>query len=202
MSISYPIALPDPAGFRSITLRAVEIAGMTRSIFSGARQVQSSVSGEYWEADVVIKPMKRAAGEAYVAWMLSLKGPVGSFYLGDPAGKTPRGTISGSPTVNGASQTGSSLVIAGGAGTLLPGDYIQIGSGATQRLYKNLTTATLGSGNSLDIWPKLRESPSNGAAVVYTNCKGVFALGDAFKPAWSIDFALLYGISFSATEAI
>jgi hypothetical protein len=111
------------------------------------------------------------------------------------------------PFVNGGSQIGDSLVIDGCSpnvtGFLLPGDYIQLGSGATTQLYKVLTQVdTDGSGGAtLDIWPNLRSSPADNATVVVANTKGRFRLKDNIQQ-WQINEISSYGITFDCVEAI
>jgi hypothetical protein len=58
-----------------------------------------------------------------------------------------------------------------------------------------------GSGLALiDIWPRLRESPIDGAQLILSACKGVFRLADN-NPGWSISFAKMYGIEITCVEA-
>jgi hypothetical protein len=118
-------------------------------------------------------------------------------------------SIAGSfgPLVNGASQTGSTLVIDGASpsvtGWLLAGDYIQLGSGASATLHKVLTDVnTDASGNAvLDIWPSLRASPADNAVVTLTSPRGRFRLATNMQN-WSINESSVYGLSFDAVEAI
>ena len=111
------------------------------------------------------------------------------------------------PFVNGGSQTGDTLVIDGCSpnvtGFLLPGDYIQIGSASTTQLYKVLTQVnTDGSGGAtLDIWPDLRSSPADNAAIVVANTKGRFRLRENVQQ-WQINEISSYGITFDCVEAI
>ena len=111
------------------------------------------------------------------------------------------------PFVNGGSQTGDTLVIDGCSpnvtGFLLPGDYIQIGSASTTQLYKVLTQVdTDGSGGAtLDIWPNLRSSPADNAAIVVANTKGRFRLRENVQQ-WQINEISSYGITFDCVEAI
>lgn len=200
MSLTFPLALPS-TGIKSVVFRGPKLAGVTRSIYTASRQVSEN-SGEFLEVDVTLKPMKRPTAEAWVATLLSLRGPVGTFLLGDPSGIKARGTVAGSLIVSGGSQVGSSLVTSGGTGTLLQGDWVQIGTGTAQRIYKCVKDVSLGVGAVVEIFPRLRESPANSAAITYANCKGVFALVEGGKTSWSIDEAIIYGISFQATEAI
>ena len=83
-------------------------------------------------------------------------------------------------------------------GTLLAGDYIQLGTGSAARLHQVLVDQS-GSGN-LEIWPNLRDTYS-GETVIYSSPKGVFRLGNS-TTSWSIDNASFYGISFEAIEAL
>lgn len=157
-----------------------------------------------WMADINLPRMTRAQAEPWVAALLSLNGREGSFLLGDTANKTARGTATGVPLVKGASQTGASLITdgwtAGVTGILKAGDWFQLGAGTTARLYKVLVDANSnGSGEAtLDIWPKLRSSPADNAALVVSSPMGRFMLANNID--WSVDHAKAYGLSFQAVE--
>jgi len=73
---------------------------------------------------------------------------------------------------------------------------------STRRLYKATADAwSNGSGVcTINIWPRLRESPPVGDAPGFQDCKGTFRL--ASEPTWSVDPAKIYDIGFSAVEAI
>jgi hypothetical protein len=111
------------------------------------------------------------------------------------------------PFVNGAGQTGESLVIDGASpnevGYLLPGDYIQLGSGSTSTLHKVLEQVdTDSSGNAtLTLWPHIRTAPANNATVRVGNTVGRWRLSSG-ESSWSVNEASIYGISFSCMEAI
>jgi hypothetical protein len=195
MSITYPLTLPVTKGIRMVTLMAHYIVGIAASSFTGQQQVYE-YPGSFWEAQVELPRMVRADAEVWIAFLLSLHGRSGSFFLGDPAGRTALGTASG-VTVNGASQTGNTLAVSG-SGTIQAGDYLQLGSGITTRLHKNLTTQALPA--TLDIFPRLRESPTNGSSVVLASAVGTFRLKDNVT-SFAIDVAKTYGITFNAIEA-
>jgi hypothetical protein len=197
MSIIYPLALPVSPGARGVTLTANFIVAQSASPFTAQQQVYEH-PGSWWSAQFDLPTMTRAQAEIWIAWLLALNGRSGSFLFGDPAGTAPLGNAGGSPIVNGAGQTGKTLTISGLTGTLKAGDYFHIGSGLTQRLYKNLTDQGPG-GVTLDIFPRLRESPANAAPLVLTNAQGAFALADN-TTSWSIDNAKLYGLTFHAME--
>lgn len=387
MTISYPLALPSHTGLRAIELRATNAVAYSRSPFTFAGQA-FAYPGQMWQADVTLPPMKRDDAEQWVAWLVSLRGQLGTFTMGDPIGATPRGsalanrvnlldyseqfdnaywskgnstitansiaspdglttadtlventatashniqeafsfvagttytlsiyvkeqsarnfrigfptaqfggvapfavfdTTSGSvlsvsggvvttsesvgngwfrfsiskgasvsasgniaflltdgttgtylgdgvsgayiwgaqlevgsvpttyqpifagygPFVNGASQTGESLVIDGASpdevGYLLPGDYIQLGSGSTATLHKVLEQVdTDSSGNAtLTLWPHIRTAPADNATVKVGNTVGRWRLASN-ESSWSVNEASIYGISFTAMEAV
>jgi hypothetical protein len=160
-------------------------------------------AGQMWQADITLPTMKRSDAEQWVSWLISLRGQLGTFLLGDFVGGTARGTPTGTPLVNGASQSGGELVIDGATpdvtGWLKAGDYIQLGSAGTSRLHKVLQDVNSdGSGNvTLDIWPHLRSSPADNATVIISNPKGIFRLASN-ETAWTVSDLLLYGITFGA----
>ena len=194
MAISYPLDTPTTIGFESIELRAVNATITSQSPFSYKQQVISH-TGQRWEASVSIPSVLRDLAEPWAAFLTALKGQTGTFLLGDPLGATPRGTVS-SCTLTG--NAGDESVTVTMTGSLLAGDYIQLGSGTTARLHKVLVDQS-GSG-TLEIWPALRSTYSS-ATVTTTNAKGVFRLNQNMS-SWQISNANSYGIAFEAVEAI
>lgn len=208
MTITYPLALPTPTRVRSVRWRQQSVVAVSRSPFTGQRQVQRH-AGQWWEVDVVLPPMTRDAAAAWIAWWTSLNGPEGTFLLGDVTYPQPRGTAAGepgTPLVKGAGQTGATLAIDGlpatTAGYLRAGDFVQLGTGSSSRLHQVLADASSnGSGEAtLDIWPRLRSSPADNAAVVVSAAKGVFAMTGTAD--WQVDTLRHYGLSFSAIEVV
>jgi len=195
MAISYPLNTPTTIGIESIELRAVNAVAVSQSPFTYKQQVISH-QGQIWSASVSIPSVRRDLAADWKAMLVALKGPVGTFLLGDPDYATPRGTVSGTPTLSGTA--GDSTVSVTMTGTLLAGDYIQLGTGSAARLHQVLVDQS-GSGN-LEIWPDLRSTYS-GETVIYSSPKGVFRLGNS-TTSWSIDNASFYGISFDAIEAL
>lgn len=111
------------------------------------------------------------------------------------------------PFVNGASQTGDTLVIDGCSpsvtGFLMPGDYIQLGAASSATLHKVLTQVDTDSvgGATLDLWPSIRTAPADNADVVVANTKGLFRLKENITQ-WQINDISSYGITFDCVEAI
>ena len=195
MAISYPLNTPTTIGIESIELRAVNAVAVSQSPFTYKQQVISH-QGQIWSASVSIPSVRRDLAADWKAMLVALKGSVGTFLLGDPDYATPRGTVSGTPTLSGTA--GDSTVSVTMTGTLLAGDYIQLGTGSAARLHQVLVDQS-GSGD-LEIWPDLRSTYS-GETVIYSSPKGVFRLGNS-TTSWSIDNASFYGISFEAIEAL
>ena len=209
MAESYPLTFPTQTGVTSVEITATDVVSISESPFTLAQQVVRH-AGARWSATIRIPPVKRSDSEYWNSFLLRLRGQFGTFLLGDPNAATPRGSAAsaaGTPVVNGASQTGNELAIDGlptsATGYLLAGDYIQLGSGSTARLYKVLEDVdTNGSGEAtLNLWPDLRSSPADGATVTVSGAKGLFRLATN-DATWTINNAGFYSISFAAVEAL
>ena len=206
MAISYPLTPPTSPGVRRVTISAENVVSAVTSIFTLQTQTQE-YEGRRWHLSATFPPMKRAYAEDWLAFFLKLRGRNGTFLFGDPNGSAPRGSGLGTPLVDGASQTGLELATKGwtpsSSGVLLPGDYIQLGSAGTSRLYKVLTQADSDSAGevTLDIWPSLREPPSDSAAITLDDAVGLFRMADNLTQ-WDLDVAAFYGFGFRAEEAI
>ena len=194
MAITFPLDTPTTIGIESIELRAVNAVATSQSPFTYKQQVISH-TGQKWEASVTIPSVRRDKAAEWKAMLVALKGQTGTFLLGDPDYASPRGTVS-SCTVTGSA--GDETVAVVMTGSLLAGDYIQLGAGSSARLHQVLIDQT-GDGD-LEIWPALR-SDYTGATIVFNNAKGVFRLSTNIT-SWSINNASTYGISFEAVEAI
>lgn len=194
MAISYPLSLPTHTGIAAIELRAINAVAYSQSPFTYAGQAHA-YSGQMWQADISLPAMKRADAEQWIAFLVSLRGQYGTFTLNDPSATSPRGTAT-SATISGS--TGDSSVSVTMTGTLLAGDYIQLGTGADARLHKVLQDQS-GTG-TLEIWPALRADQSSVSADL-TSASGVFRLASN-QQSWSVNEASVYGITFGAMEAL
>lgn len=206
MAITYPLSLPDSTSYESARMSAKSIVGVTRSPFTGQEQVQKH-QGQWWEFEGKLVPMSRANAEAWIAFFISLNGMQGTFLLGDPLGATARGGAGGTPLVNGASQTGNSLITDGWTasqtGILKAGDYFQLGTGSSSKLYKVLNDANSDSGGNatFDIWPSINTAVADNTAITTSSAKGLFRLATNEMP-FDLGQAQQYGLSFSAIGVI
>jgi len=194
LALSYPLTQPTTIGIEQIELRAVNAVATSQSPFTYKQQIVSH-GGQRWEASVTIPSVRRDLAAPWKAMLTGLKGPTGTFLLGDPDYATPRGTVS-SCTLTGTAGSDSPTVTM--TGTLLAGDYIQLGTGSTAKLHQVLQDQD-GDGN-LQLWPDLRTDYTD-ATVTFNSPKGVFRLKESIT-SWSINNASFYGISFEAVEAI
>jgi hypothetical protein len=206
MAITYPVSLPTVEGIAEITLTAQNVVGTTESPFTFAQQTFKH-PGERWTATVTITPSQRDRIEPWIAFLASLRGKLGTFLLGDPSGTTPRGSLAtGTVLVNGAQDAQSETISIDGLPTstnnlLLPGDYLQLGSGSTASLHKVLVAVNSNSGGQADveIWPAVRRDLVDNEAVTYLNTVGRFRL--AQDVSWSIGSDTRFSTSFTCVEA-
>lgn len=83
MAITYPLNTPTNLGIANIVLSAENAVALSQSPFTFQQQIVAH-PGQRWAASVSLPPMKRQDAEYWVAFLLSLKGQVGTFLLGDP----------------------------------------------------------------------------------------------------------------------
>ena len=202
---SYPVSMPDNYA-SAISWRLDNAVGVSESPWNFSQQVVA-FDGQRWAFDFNVPVMKRADAEAWITFLVSLRGVLGTFLAAPPDALTPRGTATGTPLVKGAGQAGNTLVTDGWTngvtGILKKGDWLQLGSGSTSHLHKVLADANSdGSGNaSFTIEPALREAPTDNSAIVHTPARGLFRLTDS-APGWRVNEAGFYQIAFSAVEAL
>lgn len=205
---TYPLSLPAtpaPVSSRFALRRAVALA---ESPFTGQQQTYEWPLA-LWTAEIKLPPMKRSTAAEWQAFFMKLHGRRGTFLLGDPDSKNPRGAISlsATPTLNSSVAIGDYDVSIAGVGNSIvafkAGDYIQIGSASTAKLYMITADATSnGSGVvSVSVEPTIKATASGGAAVTFISPKGVFRM-NTNELGWDADHVSKYGITFSATEAL
>jgi len=202
MTISFPLALPKTPS--SIVFCGDSQTGESESPFSFSQQTYEWPA-DRWLATLSWSILNRVNADDVEGFILSLRGRVGSFLMGDPLRTSARGTWLGqSPLVNGASQTGFTLAIDGLTPTTttgIKGDYFQLGTGATSRLYRLTAPFTAnGSGQAtLDFWPRLREIPADNAALTLSSARGLFKL-NTNRRSWTIQDDLDSDISIDCIE--
>ena len=198
-----PISMPAAPGF--IAARFGLETNTQRFESPLTRAVQRvKLSGDRWTATYTLPVMTRAQMAAWQSFFLQLEGSLNTFAGFDPDARTPRGAATGTPLVNGASQTGSTLTIDGCAASvtnwLMAGDYF------VQNGQMHLLTApanTNGSGQAtLNFKPAMRTSPADNAPLTVTHCTVPMVLVDDGQSMWSSGKRLgVYdALSFSGVE--
>lgn len=206
MAITFPVAIPSGDAVRSVSIEMDDVVGIGESPYTLTQETFEH-AGKRWAMRVQIVSNRRAINEAWVAWLASLRGRRGTFLMGDPIGKVPRGIATGTPMVKGAAQTGGTLLTdgwtAGVTGILLAGDWIQLGTGADSRLHKVLQDANSdGSGNAtLELWPGPRTAPSDNATIIVRDTVGLWRLASN-KRNYDIGLAQIIGLGFDCVEAL
>ena len=199
---TYPLTIPTNGGYRSVTLRQINVSAVSTSPFTLHQQVVSH-AGARWEADISLPPMARADAAVWVGFLSSLRGVFGSFIMGPPDAASPLGSAGGSPLIEGAGQTGDTINLDGATasqtGWLKAGDYVQIGD------YLKVVLADAdsdGSGNvQIEVWPEVRNAVADNTALITASPTGLWRLASN-DLSYDIDSVSLYGISFSAVEVV
>lgn len=132
--------------------------------------------GSHWRASLVFEDWRRYEIAELEAFLVALRGGAGRFYLWHHARETPRGIATGTPLVNGAGQSGASLITDGWTanqvGILLPGDYIGVNN--ELKMVIESVDSDAGGNATLKIEPPLRASPPDNAIITTTKPLGKF----------------------------
>jgi len=189
-----PEIIPSVARIRDFRLQPVALTGRFDA-FTGQVSFQELNAGktDRWAGTYTFVPAPRATLAQLTAWLLRL-GRVGTFFAFDPDRRSPLSGFSDSVTVAGGLQSGRTINVNGAAnGTLLAGDYVQIGS------QYFLVTGDVATG-VLPIWPALRTSPANLAPVVVVN--PVMTARITSTPEWARSPGARSEISISFEEVV
>ena len=141
----------------SLERRLVTSVAEARSPFTGTSQIQDW-GASWWEYQFEMAVTQGAQARQLSAFFTALGGLRGRFLFPDPSIVVPIGL--GNPYVTEAQVAGSSTLRTAGWGLgLRAGDFFQLGSDATTRLYQLTTDVMpLGSEAALEFIPPLRAS--------------------------------------------
>lgn len=179
----------------------------SRSPATGTEEVQDW-GGEVWVYSIECRIIQGRGARELSAFFDALGGRRTRFLFADPAAVNPEGdvaTLHRLPVVEGASQTGNTLVTSGwdpGTWAMKWGDFFSLGSDVSTRLYRVTADAMAdAAGNAtLSITPRLRASPVDQEALEVTSPKVVLRMN---SPAPTlIERADKHTFSFSAEEGL
>jgi hypothetical protein len=180
-----PITMPTRPGFVSCKFGLQTNTQTFTSPLTNNTQ-RMLLGGAIWTASYSLPKMNAHDQAAWQAFLLQLDGRVNTFYAYDPDRQTPRGVGGGTPLVNGANQTGTSLTIDGCpnnvTGWLKAGDYFNVG---TELKQLTQDANTNGSGQTtLNFRAALRGSPADNAPITINNCTVQMILADDQQAIW------------------
>jgi hypothetical protein len=204
MTVSYPLDLPSSPGFSEATFRKMDMNASQISPFTGQQQVQDH-EGQWWEAELTLPPMNPREARDWVGFLSSLNGILGTFYLGDPYGREPIGTASGTPVVDSGTtdSTGTELDTRGWGPNqselLQRGDYISVND---ELKIITQTAASDSNGEAtLSIEPAFRTEPSTNDPITVNEPKGVFSLSEN-RTEWQESGYVLEGLTLPVREVM
>lgn len=146
----------------SLERRLVTSVAEARSPFTGTSQIQDW-GASWWEYQIEMAVTQGAKARRLSAFFTALGGLRGRFLFPDPSIEVP--VAVGNPYVTEAQVAGASTLRTAGWGLgLRAGDFFQLGSDATTRLYQvTADTVPLGSEAVISFVPPLRASVPAGA---------------------------------------
>ena len=150
---------------RDLTFGIVWNTQVSTSPLSGAVQTLE-LPGARWQISFRLSDREEADSVLIQAHLLKLRGRVNRSLIYNFARPVPRGTIAGTPLVNGASQTGNTLAIDGctAGTTLLAGDFFSVND--ELKMLTADATANGAGAMSLSLDEPIRTSPSDNSAIV------------------------------------
>lgn len=173
-----------------------------RSELDGTVQTLA-LPGDIWTAVLTFTNKFDPDARTLRAFLASLRGQSGRFYLSPPAYKR-AGLALGNPLVKGASQTGLTLLTDGWnvsqTGVLLAGDYIQIGS--ELKMITSDTNSDSGGNATLSFTPPIRVSPADNGSVIVDTPKCIMMLKDPNQARWQAQPTPIYAMSIACEEAL
>ena len=168
---------PTSPKFQSLAVSSNQGTFVSRSI-SGRRQSRQ-IGGQYWRLRASFPPMPRAQFAPIYAFVIAQRGRYESFSVIPAVISTGQGSPAGTPLIDGASQTGRSLVTNGWSNSIVlfkAGDYLKIAG--NDKVY--MVTADVSSDGSGDatiaIEPALVASPADDAAITHSSVPFTVAL--------------------------
>lgn len=193
-TITFPSS-PKPS---AMAWRLVQPAQQNISQWTGARQVLASGRG-WWECSLTLPPI---VGETAVnnwrAFIGAAQGAVNDFQV--PVNEIAQSSATATPLVNGASQTGRSLITDGwppSTTVLYGGQFVTINNQLLQ-LTNNIVSDSSGNA-TITFAPAIRVSPADNAAIEFKNPYALMYFAE--DPGYSVEPGLVYSLSFNLRES-
>ena len=168
---------PTSPAFNSLSIGSVQPSFISRSI-SGRRQARQT-HGQYFKMTATFPPMTRAQFAPINAFVIKQRGQYESFQVVPPVVNAGLGSPAGTPLVNGADQTGRTIVTDGWSNSITifkAGDYLKFAN--HDKVYTvTADVSSSGAGAAtIAIEPALITSPATDSAITYTSVPFTVAL--------------------------
>lgn len=164
-----PVTLPTAPAYRKARMEPIENSVIQRVPLGGIGPRVRRL-GDHWALSVEYPPIQEGDQlAALLATIVAARADIAQHPVPQP-----RVSVAGSYgalVVNGANQTGGLLNVTGGTAGLVvkAGQFFSVSAGGRSYLYMvmadRLIDAAFGGGTQFPIWPMLRRSPDNGAAI-------------------------------------
>jgi len=168
---------PTSPAFNSLSISCVQPSFISRSI-SGRRQARQT-HGQYFKMTASFPPMTRAQFAPIHAFVLKQRGQYESFQVVPPVVNAGLGSPAGTPLVNGADQTGRTVVTDGWNNSIVifkAGDYLKFANhDKVYTVTADVTSSGAGAA-TIAIEPALITSPATDSAITYTSVPFTVAL--------------------------
>ena len=168
---------PTSPAFNSLSISCVQPSFISRSI-SGRRQARQT-HGQYFKMTASFPPMTRAQFAPIHAFVLKQRGQYESFQVVPPVVNAGLGSPAGTPLVNGADQTGRSVVTDGWNNAIVifkAGDYLKFANHDKVYTVTADVTSSGAGASTISIEPALITSPANDSAITYASVPFTVAL--------------------------
>jgi len=196
--------LTIPSGIR-IESSVFGLRSNTQIFISPLNQATQRIelSGAKWIVTYNLTLHKRAEIAELQSFLLRLRGQANTFFGFDPDAKTARGVATGTPKVQGGSQTGTSLITDGWTisttGILKTGDYFTVNNELKQ-MVADVNSNVSGTA-TLTFEPPLRNAPVDNADIDVSQASAIMRM-TSDEAIWDVDRRNLYKITFSGVEII
>lgn len=192
--INFP-ASPWP---QTISWRLVQPSQTNISAWTGQRQTVVSNRG-WWECEITFPPIVGTTNiNVWRSFLAKTQGQANDFRV--PVDETPQSTASATPAVNGAGQTGRSLVTDGWPASttvLVAGQFVTI---EEQLLQLTADVVSNASGQAtITFEPPIRVSPVDNSNIEFKNPFSLMYLVE--KPYLSVEPGYIYNLSLSLRES-
>jgi len=193
-TITFPSS-PKPSGMQ---WKLVMPAQTNVSGWTGGRQTLASNRG-WWECQLTLPPLVgRDAVNPWRSFVAQARGSANDFQV--PVDATAQSALANTVLVNGAGQTGRSLVTDGWPASttiLSAGEFVTVGN---QLLQLTADVTSDGSGNAtISFEPPIRSAPADNAQIEYKNPYALMYCVE--EPALSVSVGDVYMLSLNLRES-